>query len=77
MVSHDVEFCAKYADQVSMFFDGQVLTTATPAASAERLSVAMAGKIGLVARMIRKPCLFSQFTKAADSAVYPQTCWPF
>ena len=30
MVSHDVEFCAKYADAVSMFFDGQVLTTATP-----------------------------------------------
>jgi len=30
MVSHDVEFCAKYADFVSMFFDGQVLTTHTP-----------------------------------------------
>ena len=30
MVSHDVEFCAKHADVVSMFFDGQVLTTHTP-----------------------------------------------
>ena len=30
MVSHDVEFCAKYADQVSMFFDGQILTTDIP-----------------------------------------------
>ena len=30
MVSHDVEFCAKYADTVSMFFDGQVLTTDVP-----------------------------------------------
>ena len=30
MVSHDVEFCAKYADLVSMFFDGQMLTTDTP-----------------------------------------------
>ena len=30
MVSHDVEFCARYADLVSMFFDGQVLTTDTP-----------------------------------------------
>ena len=30
MVSHDVEFCAKYADVVSMFFDGQMLTTDTP-----------------------------------------------
>ena len=30
MVSHDVEFCAKHADRVSMFFDGQVLTTDTP-----------------------------------------------
>lgn len=30
MVSHDVEFCAQYADTVSMFFDGQVLTTDTP-----------------------------------------------
>ena len=31
LVSHDVEFCAKHADFVSMFFDGQVLTTHTPA----------------------------------------------
>jgi len=30
MVSHDVEFCARYADRVSMFFDGQLLTTGTP-----------------------------------------------
>ena len=30
MVSHDVEFCAKYADRVSMFFDGSILTTTTP-----------------------------------------------
>ena len=30
MVSHDVEFCAEYADFVSMFFDGQILTTGTP-----------------------------------------------
>ena len=30
MVSHDVEFCARYADRVSMFFDGQFLTTDTP-----------------------------------------------
>ena len=30
MVSHDVEFCAKYADLVSMFFDGQILTTHNP-----------------------------------------------
>ena len=30
MVSHDIEFCARYADLVSMFFDGQVLTTDVP-----------------------------------------------
>lgn len=30
MVTHDVEFCAKYADSVSMFFDGSVITTNTP-----------------------------------------------
>ena len=30
VVSHDVEFCARYADMVSMFFDGQILTTDTP-----------------------------------------------
>lgn len=30
MVSHDVEFCARYADEVSMFFDGSVITTNTP-----------------------------------------------
>lgn len=30
MVSHDVEFCARYADTVSMFFDGSIVTTNTP-----------------------------------------------
>lgn len=30
MVSHDVEFCAEFADLVSMFFDGELLTTDTP-----------------------------------------------
>lgn len=30
MVSHDVEFCARYADVVSMFFDGSVITSNTP-----------------------------------------------
>ena len=30
MVSHDVEFCARYADLISMFFDGQFLTTDIP-----------------------------------------------
>ena len=30
MVSHDIEFCARYADLVSMFFDGQILTTDHP-----------------------------------------------
>lgn len=30
MVSHDIEFCAKYADSISMFFDSSVLMTGTP-----------------------------------------------
>lgn len=30
MVSHDVEFCAKHADSVSMFFDGGIITTNAP-----------------------------------------------
>ena len=30
MVSHDVEFCARNADIVSMFFDGSIMTTNTP-----------------------------------------------
>ena len=30
MVSHDVEFCGGYADEVSMFFNGAVVTTNTP-----------------------------------------------
>jgi energy-coupling factor transport system ATP-binding protein len=30
MVSHDVEFCARNAQRVSMFFDGQILTTTSP-----------------------------------------------
>ena len=30
LVSHDVEFCADHADLVSMFFDGQIVTTDPP-----------------------------------------------
>lgn len=30
MASHDLEFCASCADIVSLFFDGQILTTETP-----------------------------------------------
>ncbi len=30
LVSHDIEFCAAYADTVSLLFDGQILTTNTP-----------------------------------------------
>ena len=30
LVSHDVEFCSRYADLVSMFFDGSIITTNTP-----------------------------------------------
>lgn len=30
MVSHDVEFCAEYANVVGMFFDGQLLASNTP-----------------------------------------------
>jgi energy-coupling factor transport system ATP-binding protein len=30
MVSHDIEFCAKYGDVCSMFFDGSIITTNTP-----------------------------------------------
>ena len=30
MVSHDVEFCARYADMTGMFFDGSIVTVNTP-----------------------------------------------
>ncbi len=30
MVSHDIEFCAKYADICSLFFNGSIVTTNTP-----------------------------------------------
>ncbi|MEG1585003.1 MAG: ATP-binding cassette domain-containing protein, partial [Anaerovorax sp.] len=30
MVSHDVEFCGKYADRCAMFFDGNIVTINTP-----------------------------------------------
>lgn len=30
MVSHDIEFCAKYGDKCSMLFDGSIMTTNTP-----------------------------------------------
>ncbi|NMA49833.1 MAG: ATP-binding cassette domain-containing protein [Tissierellia bacterium] len=30
MVSHDIEFCAKYADSCALFFDGNIITQGTP-----------------------------------------------
>ena len=30
MVSHDVEFCAKYADRCALFFDGNIVTESEP-----------------------------------------------
>ena len=32
MVSHDIEFCAKYADRCALFFDGNIVTEGTPRA---------------------------------------------
>ncbi len=32
MVSHDIEFCAEYADRVGMFFDGAIVSEDTPRA---------------------------------------------
>lgn len=32
MVSHDVEFCGRYADRCAMFFDGKIITTNAPRA---------------------------------------------
>lgn len=38
MVTHDVEFCACYADSVSMVFDGEIVATSTPRAFFSRNS---------------------------------------
>ena len=62
MVSHDVEFCAQYADTVSMFFDGQLLTTDTP----ERFFGANSFYTTAANRMSR--CLFQNAVTAENVA---------
>ena len=62
MVSHDVEFCAKYADLVSMFFDGQMLTTDTP----RRFFGGNSFYTTAANRMSR--CVFSEAVTAEDVA---------
>ena len=67
MVSHDIEFCARYADQVSMFFDGQILTTDTP----RRFFGGNSFYTTAAARMSRH--VFSQAVTAEDvAALYRQ-----
>jgi len=67
MVSHDVEFCAKYADLVSMFFDGQLLTTDTT----RRFFSANSFYTTAANRMSR--CVFQNAVTAEDTvALYQQ-----
>ena len=66
MVSHDVEFCAEYADLVSMFFDGQILTTDTPC----RFFGSNSFYTTAANRMSR--CVFQNAVTAADVAVLYQ-----
>ena len=30
MISHDIEFCASYADRCGLFFDGNIVACGTP-----------------------------------------------
>ncbi len=60
MVSHDVEFCAEFADLVSMFFDGQIVTTNTP----QRFFGSNSFYTTAANRMSR--CVFSNAVTAAD-----------
>ena len=66
MVSHDVEFCAEYADMVSMFFDGQILTTDTP----HRFFGSNSFYTTAANRMSR--CVFQNAVTAADVAALYQ-----
>ena len=66
MVSHDVEFCAEYADMVSMFFDGQILTTDTP----RRFFGSNSFYTTAANRMSR--CVFQNAVTAADVAALYQ-----
>ena len=60
MVSHDVEFCAEHAHLVSMFFDGQIVTTDTP----QRFFGQNSFYTTAANRMSR--CLFQNAVTAAD-----------
>ncbi len=79
MVSHDVEFCAKYADRLGMFFDGNIVSEDKPRAffSGKSFYTTSANRM---ARAIRQDAVLdndiiamlggSQFSDADDTSEY-------
>lgn len=70
MVSHDIEFCAEYADRCAMFFDGAVTASGTPSEMFLNNSFYTTAAVKMSKGIIEKALTTEDIIMALDGNVY-------
>ncbi len=73
MVSHDIEFCAKYADFCALFFDGGIVTKGTPKEFFSGNSFYTTAANRMARHMLPKAVTAEDVIKACEGRVQPET----
>lgn len=75
-VSHDIEFCAKYADRCAMFFDGNIVSEDVPSAffGGKSFYTTAANRMsrGIIDNMITAEDIIDAFGKEEDYVIPPK-----